>query len=101
MDLFQGFTHFRDSNKASCIFATPPGATLEHTKPVCYGLNCVFPQMVKNPSANVADASLISGSEDPLEEGMATRCSILPWRIPWTEEPGRLWSTGSQRVRHD
>ena len=35
------------------------------------------------------------GQEDPLEE-MATRSSILAWRIPWTEEPGRLWSMGSQ-----
>ena len=40
------------------------------------------------------------GGEDPLEEGMATLSSILAWRIPWTEEPGRLQSTGSQRVRH-
>ena len=39
--------------------------------------------------------------EDPLEEGLATHSSILAWRIPWTEEPGGLWSTGSQRVRHD
>ena len=39
--------------------------------------------------------------EDPLGEGMATRSSILAWRIPWTEEPGRLQSTGSQRVGHD
>ena len=41
------------------------------------------------------------GWEDPLEEGMATHCSILAWRIPWTEEPGGLWSVGTQRVRHD
>ena len=39
--------------------------------------------------------------EDALEEGMATHCSILAWRIPWTEEPGRLESMGSQRARHD
>ena len=39
--------------------------------------------------------------EDPLEKGMATHSSILTWRIPWTEEPGRLQSTGSQRVRHN
>ena len=39
--------------------------------------------------------------EDPLEEGMATNSSILAWRIPWTEEPGGLQSTGSQRVVHD
>ena len=36
------------------------------------------------------------GWEDPLEEGMATHPSILAWRIPWTEEPGRLWSIESQ-----
>ena len=41
------------------------------------------------------------GREDPLEKEMATHSSILAWRIPWTEEPGRLQSTGSQRVRHD
>ena len=39
--------------------------------------------------------------EDPLEKGMATHSSILAWRIPWTEEPGRLQSVGSRRVRHD
>ena len=41
------------------------------------------------------------GGEDPLEKEMATHPSILAWRIPWTEEPGGLWSTGSQRVGHD
>ena len=41
------------------------------------------------------------GGEDPLEEKMATHFSILAWKIPWTEEAGRLQSTGSQRVRHD
>ena len=40
------------------------------------------------------------GREDPLKEGMAAHCSILAWRIPWTEEPGGLQSMGSQRVRH-
>ena len=41
------------------------------------------------------------GQEDPLEEGMATHSSILAWGIPWTEEPGRLQSMGSQRVGHN
>ena len=41
------------------------------------------------------------GWEDPLEKGMATHCSILAWRIPWTEEPGGLQSTRSQRVGHN
>ena len=39
--------------------------------------------------------------ENPLEEGMAAHSSVLAWRIPWTEEPGRLQSTGSQRVGHE
>jgi len=39
--------------------------------------------------------------EDPPEEGMATHSSILAWRIPWTEEPDRLQSTGSQRIGHN
>ena len=39
--------------------------------------------------------------EDPLEEGMATLSRIVAWRIPWTEEPGRLQSTGSQRAGHN
>ena len=41
------------------------------------------------------------GGEDPLEEGVATHSSILAWRTPWTEEPGGLQSTGSQRFGHD
>ena len=41
------------------------------------------------------------GREDSLEEGMATHYSVLAWRTPWTEEPGRLQSTGLQRFGHD
>ena len=41
------------------------------------------------------------GQEDPLEEEMATHSSILAWRIPWAEEPGRLQSLGLQRARHN
>ena len=41
------------------------------------------------------------GWKDPLDEGLATHPSILAWEIPWTEEPGRLQSMGSQRVRYD
>ena len=41
------------------------------------------------------------GWEDPLEKEMAIHSSTLAWKIPWTEEPGRLHSTGSQRVGHD
>ena len=41
------------------------------------------------------------GREDPLEKEMVTHSSILAWRIPWTEKPGRLQSLGSLRVGHD
>ena len=58
-------------------------------------------QMVKNLPIVQETWVLSLGWEDPLGEGMATHCSILAWRIPWTEEPGRLQSMGSQRVRHD
>ena len=46
--------------------------------------------MVKNPPTNAGDVGSIPGREDPLEKKMATQSSILAWRIPWTEEPGRL-----------
>ena len=60
--------------------------------------------MVKDPPANagdIRDSGRSLGREDPLEEGMATHSSILAWRMPWTEEPGRLQSTGLRRVRRD
>ena len=60
--------------------------------------------MVKNPPANTEDIEiwvLFLGQEDPLEEEMATHSRILAWRIPWIEEPGRLQSLVSKRVRHD
>ena len=56
--------------------------------------------VVKNLPTNARDIGDIS-REDPLEEGMATHCSILVWETSWTEEPGGLQSMGSQRVGHD
>ena len=41
------------------------------------------------------------GRVDPQEKGMATHSGILAWRVPWTEEPGGLWSMGLQRVGHN
>ena len=62
-------------------------------------------QRVKNPPAireTTGGRVGALGREDTLEEeGMATHSSILAWRIPWIQEPGRLQSMGSQRVRHD
>ena len=58
-------------------------------------------QMVKHlPTVQESWARSL-GREDPLEREMATHSSTLAWKIPWTEEHGRLQSMGSQRVRHD
>ena len=58
-------------------------------------------QRVKNPSAMQKTRLWSLVQEDPLEKGIATHSSILAWRVPWTEEPSGLQSTGSQRVGHD
>ena len=58
-------------------------------------------QTVKNLPATQETQVQSLGWDYPLEEGMATHSSILAWRIPWTEESGRLQSMGSQRVGHD
>ena len=57
-------------------------------------------QIINNLSAIQETWVQSLGQEDALEKEMATHSSILAWRIPWTEEPGRL-SMGSQRVGHD
>ena len=57
--------------------------------------------MVKNlPAVQETQVQPLS-QEDPLEKGMAIHTSILAWRIPWTEEPGRLQAMGAQRVGHN
>jgi len=55
----------------------------------------------KESTCNAGNAGSIMSQKDPLEKEMATYPSILAWRIPWTEEPGRLQSMGLQKVRHD
>ena len=59
--------------------------------------------MVKNlsPTQEMQEMPGRPGQKDPLEEEMATHSSILAWKIPWTEELGRLQSMGLQRVGHD
>ena len=57
--------------------------------------------MVKNLSAMQEMWAQSLGEEDPLEKGMAAHSSILAWKIPWTEEYGRLQSIGLQRIRQD
>ena len=58
-------------------------------------------QMVKRLPAMQETRVRSLGQEDPLEKEMATHSSTLDWKIPWTEEPDRLRSIGSQRVGHD
>ena len=62
---------------------------------------CLVAQTVKNPPAMWETWVQFLSWEDLLEKGRATYSSILAWRILWTEEPGRLQSIWSQRVRHD
>ena len=57
--------------------------------------------MVKNSPAMQKTQVCSLGQEDPLEKGMDTYSSILAWKIPWTEEPGKLQSMESQRDRHN
>ena len=57
--------------------------------------------VVKNPPAMQEMWAQSLGWKDPLDKEMATHSSILTWRVPWTEEPGRLQFMGSQRGRHD
>ena len=86
-------------------FAVPPNSVFWLFKSVRFQVFCLaslVALMVKNPPANAGDpGSETLGWEDLLEKGMAPHSSILAWRIPWTEEPGRLQSMGSQRVGHD
>ena len=56
---------------------------------------------VKNLPANAGDTRDALSQKDPLEEDMETHSSMIAWRIPWTEETGRLWSRGLQRVGHN
>ena len=56
--------------------------------------------MVNNPPARAGDVGLIPELARSLEEGMTTQSSILAWKIPQTEEPGRPQHRGSQRVGH-
>ena len=55
-------------------------------------------QMVKSLPTRWETGVRSLGQEDPLKKGMATHSIIFAWRIPWTEEPGGLYSMGSQRV---
>ena len=76
-----------------------PGGGLGY--PLQYSWASLVAQTVKNPSEMQKTWVQSLGWEDPLEEGMATHSGILAWRIPWTEEPDRLYNPWGCRVRHD
>ena len=69
--------------------------------PLQYSWASLVSQMVKNLPAMRETWVRSLGQEDSLEEGMETHSSILAWRVPWTEEPGRLQSMGSHRAGDD
>ena len=73
---------------------------LQHHSITAYSGASPMAQMVKNLPAMQETQVQSLGREDPLEKGMAARSKILAWRTQWTEEPGRLQSTKSQRVGH-
>ena len=75
-------------------------SNLRPQRPKCYTLSTMA-QTGKGMSTMRENWVQSLGREDLLEKEMATQSSILAWKIPWTEEPSRLQSMGSQRVRHD
>ena len=86
-----------------------PMPVLEHTMNISvylgvqliqYTLDNVIQRLKRLPARRKTRVRSL-GWEDPLEKEMATHSSTLAWRIPWREEPGRLQSTGLQRVGHD
>ena len=68
---------------------------------VVYTWTSLVAQMIKCLPTRLETWVRSLGWEDPREKEMATHSSILAWKIPWMEEPGRLQSMGLQRVRHD
>ena len=103
-----GFPSSSVGKESSCIAEDPgsipglgrsPGERIGY--PLQYSWASLVTQMVKNLPAIQKTWVRSLGWEDPLEEMMATHSSVLAWRIPWTEEPGGLQSTGLHRVGHD
>ena len=103
-----GFPGSSGGKESACNIGDPglipgsgrsPGEGIDY--PLYFSWVYLVAQTVKNPPAKQETWVQSLGWEDPLEEGMATHFSILAWRIPWTEKPGRLKSMQLQRVGHD
>ena len=92
---------FNYKNLDSLILFSDPSSFSYGDLTSALSITSMVAQVVKNlPAVQVTQVQSL-GQEDPLEKGMATHSSILAWRIPKTEEPGRLQSMGLQRVRHN
>ena len=88
-------TIWPDNSTSACMSPKPWNQSLKEI--ICTPIV----QMVKRLRTMWETQVQSLGWKDPLEKEMATQSSILAWKIPWTEEPGRLQSMGSQRVRHN
>ena len=97
---FFGYEHLCTSGQMF-LFSLTRYLGMELQYPVIVLWASLMAQLVKNLPAMQATPVLFLGQEDPLEKEMATYISILVWKMPWTEEPGRLQTMGLQRVRHD
>ena len=80
--------------------AQGPGTRLHLEFPQETSLILRFAGKAGNP-VQTTQGNRLSCRDHPLEKDMAAHSSILPWEIPWIEEPGRLWSMGSLRLGHD
>ena len=89
----------------SGIYLPKRNKTYVHTEmqnvAVSFVIASLVAQMVKKPACKAGDPGSIPGSGRSPGEENGNPFSFLVWKIPWTEEPGGLQSTGSQRVRHD
>ena len=120
-----GDVHRNRKQRGKIKSPLPPTALLPTTRvPICIIISCqvdrewipykttnrvscsirgsfLVAHLVKSPPVMQKTQDRSLGQEDPLEKEMAIHSSILAWRIPWKEKPGRLQSMGSQRARHD
>ena len=93
--MFWGHFNKRFLTQAHCC------AVWDLKRALVFSICSLVAQAIKASAYNAGDLGLIPGLGRSLEKEMAAHSSIVAWKIPWTEEPGRLQSMGSQRVGHD
>ena len=108
MYIYMGFPGNSAGKESACNAGDPdsiPGMGRSPGEGIGHPLKCswtsLVAQFIKNPPAMWETWFRYLGWEDPLEKGMATHTSIVAWRIPWTEEPGRPQSMELQSVGHN